>query len=239
MVSRPTRVLFVDDSGKPSHRHPSKALVIAGFSIPSSAVPELNRKIAGAKSRFFSQRGDPAKWEHKAKRQISPNAWKRSKNRQFLDEVTRILDQLECTACSVGIDKGGMHHPMSLRTTMPLQFQILLEHFAVECHLHNETGMLISDWSTHQDDAHASQSVGSFVVTRRLPLHPSVYYPSSHSSQAIQVADLMAGIRRRSIEGDSRVRTLDDRLFSLRSIPRDLSARTHTGRGFQHSILLF
>ncbi|MDE2966968.1 MAG: DUF3800 domain-containing protein [Chloroflexota bacterium] len=234
-----TRVLFVDDSGKPSPNHPSRALVVAGFSIPSAAVPALNRMIAGAKSRFYRQRGDPARWEMKSKRHISPDSWKRSKNRNFLDEVARILAKLECTVYSVGIDKRRMLHPMTLQTTMPLQFQVLLEHFAAECRWHGETGLLISDWSNHQDDAHASQSVGSFVTTRRLPLHPSVYYANSRSSHAIQVADLLAGIRRRSMEGDQNLRDLDQRLGSVRSISRRFGIRTHEGRLFETSIVLF
>ena len=47
-----TRVLFLDDSGRPSTRDSSKAVVVGGFAIPSASVPALNRKIAGAKSRF-------------------------------------------------------------------------------------------------------------------------------------------------------------------------------------------
>lgn len=234
-----SRVLFVDDSGKPSFNHSSKALVIAGFSIPSATVPALNRMIAGAKSRFYRQRGDPARWEIKSKRHISPDAWRRSKNRGFLDEVARILAQLECTVYSVGIDKRRMLHPMTLQTTMPLQFQVLLEHFAAECRWHGETGLLISDWSNHQDDAHASQSVGSFVTTRKLPLHPSVYYANSHSSHAIQVADLVAGIRRRSMEGDRNLQGLEQRLGSVRSVPSKNLIRTHEGRPFETSIVLF
>ena len=52
-VPRATRVLFLDDSGKPSRADGTKAVVIGGFSIPSENVPSLSRKIAGAKSRFF------------------------------------------------------------------------------------------------------------------------------------------------------------------------------------------
>lgn len=238
-MSAGTRVLFVDDSGKPSFNHSSRALVVAGFSVRSAAVPALNRMIAGAKSRFYAQRGDPARWEIKSKRHITPDSWKRSKNRSFLDEVARILAELECTVYSVGIDKRRMLHPMTLQTTMPLQFQVLLEHFAAECRWHRETGLLISDWSNHQDDAHASQSVGSFVTTRRLPLHPSVYYANSHSSHAIQVADLVAGIRRRSMEGDQNLHNLDKKLGSLRSMSSHFVLRTHEGRPFETSVVLF
>ena len=65
---------------------------------------------------------------------------------------------------------------MSLSTTLPLQLQVLVEHFAAECTAMRETGLIVSDWSCHRLDAHASRCVASFVITRRLPLHPSVYY---------------------------------------------------------------
>lgn len=209
-----TRVLFLDDSGKPSVGDASKAVVIGGFSIPSSSVPALNRMIAGAKSRFYQQRGDPGRWEVKATDTVRPNPWKRSKNRQFLAEVVRILNQLDCTTYTVSIDKRRLHHPMLLETTMPLQLQALVEHFAVECRVLRETGLIVSDWSNYRLDAHASQCVASFVSSRRLPLHPSVYYANSLSSHAIQVADLVAAVRRRSLEGDTNLQQLDADLVS-------------------------
>ena len=92
---------------------------------------------------------------------------------------------------------------MTLETTTPLQFQALVEHFAVECSQHDETGVIVSDWSNHSLDAHASVCVATFVISRRLPLRPSVYYANSRSSHAIQVADLVSGIRRRAQEGDT------------------------------------
>ena len=43
-----TRILFIDDSGKPDLNHASGTVVMAGFSIPSTAVPTLSRRLLGA-----------------------------------------------------------------------------------------------------------------------------------------------------------------------------------------------
>lgn len=95
-----------------------------------------------------------------------------------------------------------MNHQMGLSQTMPLQLQVLVEHFEVECRFHDETGMIVADWSSHHADQHASNCVASFVASRKLNIHPSVYYASSLATPAIQVADLLAGVRRRLAEGD-------------------------------------
>ena len=199
----------------------------------------LSRKIAGAKGRFFPKRGDPAKWEVKATETIRPNPWKRRKNRDFTAEVLRILELLPCTVYTVSMNKDRMKHPMALETTVPLQIQALVEHFAVECACQSETGLVVSDWSSHRLDAHVGQCVASFVVSRRLPLHPSMYYASSLTTHAIQVADLVAGVRRRVVEGDGRLAPLDRRLAAVRTLPVDTEAITHSGRGYTNRIVLF
>ena len=235
-----TRVLFLDDSGKPSPRDTTEAVVIGGFSIPSAKVPALDRMVAGAKSRFYpdQSRGNPGKWELKARRIITPDAWQRSKNHLFVTEVMRILGQLDCTVYTVSIDKRRMYHDMTLEKTMPLQLQALIEHFSVECREHDETGLIVSDWSNHALDAHASKCVATFVVTRRLPMHPSVYYANSKTSHAIQIADLVAGIRRRAVEGDANLQPIDDALAAIRTLPDPAPARTHTGRTYNNRIPL-
>ncbi|MCY4102243.1 MAG: hypothetical protein OXG55_03085 [bacterium] len=150
------RVLFLDDSGKPALRDSSGAVVIGGFSIPAANAPALSRKFAGVKARFFASRGDPTKWEVKATETIRPNPWKRRKNRDLVDETLQILRLLSCTVYTVSINKKRMHHPMTLETTAPLQMQALVEHFAVECAHHGETGLIVSDWSGYGLDAHVS-----------------------------------------------------------------------------------
>ena len=233
------RVLFVDDSGKPAARDSTRAVVIGGFSVGVDDVPVLSRRIVGAKGRFFPGRGHPTEWEIKAKRTIPPNPWKRRKNRDFVAELVRILGQLDCTVYTASIDKARMHHQMGLRTTMPLLLQGLVEHFAVECAYHNETGLVVSDWSSHNLDAHASGCVASFVASRRLPLHPSVYYANSLTTQAIQVADLVAGITRRVVEGDTRFHTVGQDLANVRTLAGGTAATTHTGRSYTNWISLF
>lgn len=234
-----TRVLYLDDSGNPSQNHESKAVVIGGFSIPSENVPALYRKVAGAKGHFYPRRGDPGKWEVKATETIKPNQWKRSKNRNFIEEIARILGSLGCTVYAVSINKSNMNHPMALTTTVPLQLQALVEHFAVECAEHQETGVIVSDWSNHRLDAHASRCVATFVLSRCLPMHPSVYYANSQSSHAIQIADLVAGIRRRSMERDANLQPIDDIFAGIRTLSSNAAARTHSGRPFANRIPLF
>ena len=122
---------------------------------------------------------------------------------------------------------------------MPLQLQALVEHFAVECAEHRETGLIVSDWSNHHDDAHASKCVGSFVTSRRLHLHPSVYYANSLTTQAIQVADLIAGIRRRVVEGDVRLAAIDRTMAATRNLSDRPGLITAGGRRYTNQIVLF
>ena len=214
-------------------------LVIGGFSVPSSQVPTLSRRIAGAKAKFYPNRGNPALWELKSSFIVKPNPWKRRKNRDFVAEAIRIVQETGGTVYTVSIDKRRMHHPMTLETTMPLQLQALVEHFTVECANYLETGLIVSDWSNHRHDAHASKCVASFITSRRLPLHPSVYYANSLTTQAIQVADLIAGVRRRVVEGDGRLATLDSRMAATRTLPDHPELITDRGRKYTNQIALF
>ena len=234
-----TRVLFLDDSGKPDANHPSAAVVIAGFSIPADAVPTLSRRVLGAKSSAFPQRGQPAAWEVKAGDVIKPNPWKRAKNRAFASELIRIVGSLGGTVYSVAIEKAKMNHAMTLTQTMPLQLQVLVEHFEAECRFHNETGMVVADWSSHHADQHASNCVASFVASRRLNLHPSVYYASSLVTPPIQVADLIAGTRRRLVEGDTSLADFDRQMERTRSVASGRASATITGRPYRTKIQLF
>lgn len=238
-MSGPTRVLYLDDSGKPHPSDSTGAVVIAGFSIPSAESQTLHRRIAGAKSHFFGQRGDPSGWEIKSSKMI-PRRWRRStRYRNFVDEVLRILGTLDCTVYSVSIEKRNMAHQMKLSTTMPLQLQVLIRHFTRECEAEGATGMIVSDWSNQGLDSHANKCVASFVVSRHLSHHPGVYYTDSAVSHAIQVADLIAGIRRRAVEGDADMRLLDSRLASIRSESAVIAGPTQEGRPYENKIALF
>lgn len=115
--------------------------------------------------------------------------------------------------------------------------QVLAEHFATECQALNRLGILVADWSGHQHDQHASQCVASFVASYALPMHPAVYYGSSHSVEAIQVADLLVGIRRRVVEGDQNLEALDDRLATIRATR--VQRRTCKNRSHSNRVSLF
>jgi hypothetical protein len=234
-----SRVLFLDDSGKPDANHASNAVVIAGFSLPSGHVATLSRRVLGAKNKFHPKRGHPASWEVKAADFIKPNPWNRKKNRDFAEELVRIVAELGGTAYSVTIDKSKMINPMSLTQTMPLMLHGLVEHFEAECRYHSETGLIVADWSSHQADQHASRSVASYVASRRFDLHPSVYYASSTATEAVQVADLFAGARRRIAEGDSKLSTFGRLLDQTSSIADRSGLITFTGRPHRNRIHLF
>ena len=234
-----TRILFLDDSGKPDPNHPSRAVVLGGLSIPSVNVPLLTRRLLGAKARFFPKRGQPSSWELKSSDVVKPNPWRRSKNRNFVAELLRIVDGLGCTVYTAGIDKSRMKHPMALETALPLQVQVLAEHFSVECRVQDAVGIIVVDRSSHHLDAHTSSSVASFVAVNKLPLHRGVYFAASHTAEALQAADLVSGIRRRRIEGDEALASVADEMAAVSSVVSDVDATTHTGRAFRNEVLLF
>ena len=127
-----TRILYLDDSGKPDPDHTSRA------------------------------------GEIKSAQVIKPNPWNRSKNRCFCREIERLVKKMGGTAYAATILKSNMNHPMTLATTMPLQLQILAEHFDAECQALGRMGMIVADWSGHQYDRHASRCVASFVASGSL-----------------------------------------------------------------------
>lgn len=121
-----TRVLFLDDSGKPDAKHASGAVVIAGLAVPSECVPALSRRVLAAKNRYFPARGHPASWEVKSESFIKPKPWKRRKNRDFMAELVKIVGAVGGTFYSAWIKKARikkarMIHSTSLATTMQLQ----------------------------------------------------------------------------------------------------------------------
>jgi hypothetical protein len=76
-----------------------------------------------------------------------------------------------------------------------------------------------------------------FVASGSLALHPVVYYGSSHSVEGIQVADLIAGVRRRSAEGDANLVGLDLNLSTAR--PEAEVGQTSKGRPYTNLITVF
>lgn len=232
-----TRILFLDDSGKPDVQHSSGAVVMAGFAMDAENYPTFSRRVLGAKGAFFSRRGQPQLWEIKSSDFVRPNPWKRARNRQFIHELARLIGSLGGTTYAATIIKSRMNHPMTLATTMPLSLQCLVEHFDAECRTRGDSGMVVADWSSHHHDQHASQCVASFVASRGLSIHPCVYYASSHGSEAIQVADVLAAVRRRSAEGDPQMSVLDTDLAGIRATHK--VAPTVKGRRYTNYVTVF
>ena len=114
---------------------------------------------------------------------------------------------------------------------MPLQFQALVQHFAVECAHHHESGLIVMDRSNDSLDAHVSNCVASYVTSHRLPLHPTIYYADSTTSHAIQISDLISGSHRRAIEGDSNMHDLDRTLAAIRRTDLSLAVPTRAAIG--------
>lgn len=79
--------------------------------------------------------------------------------------------------------------------------------------------------------------MASFVA--ELDLHPSVYYASSHATEAIQVADLFAGARRRIAEGDTSLAALAQQLDRVKSLPATANVRTFKGNPHRNRLQLF
>lgn len=229
-----TRLLILDDSGKPDAGHASGAVVIAGLSIDTLRYPTLSRRVLGAKGRFYPGRGVPQGWEIKSTGLVKPNPWNRATNRHFAHELARIVSDLGGTFYAATITKANIKNPMTLATTMPLQLQCLVEHFEVECRATDSLGMVIADWSTHQFDQHASRCVASFAASRKLRVHPGVYYASSHGNEGVQVADVVAAVRRRAIEGDAAMQTFDAHLATVR--PTAPMPTTCTGRPYTNYV---
>jgi len=104
-----TRILYLDDSGKPEKQHASKAVVLAGFAINAEDYSTLSRRVLGAKGKFYPGRGVPQKWEIKSHEIIKPNPWKRAKNRNFCGEIVRLLARCHGGDNVRGHDRQGDH----------------------------------------------------------------------------------------------------------------------------------
>jgi hypothetical protein len=213
------RLLYLDDSGKISPKHPSKFLVYAGFSVDAGEWQTLTRRITGAKYHYYPNRGSgrPDDWELKTENFLRPNEWKRSNNRRFCNAVVDILDACECRVYAVGLEKQKAKSALNDRRFVPLMFQRMAAKFADELSLPPEHGAIVCDWSTHGLDRHVSNCIQTFAFSNKLDqLVGGVSYASSQSLAATQVADLIAGAFRISWEGGMHVAPLIMRLNRLR-----------------------
>ncbi len=114
-----------------------------------------------------------------------------------------------------------MHHTMVTKTSLPMQIQRIVEHFAVECSHRSDIGLVIMDRSSDRLDAHTSHCVASYKASNGLPLHPVVHNVDSVTSEPTQAAELTSSIRRRTIEGTPGMQVLDGQLAAMR--PHHLS----------------
>jgi hypothetical protein len=106
-----TRILYIDDSGKPEPQHASRAVVLGGFAINAEDYGTLSRRLLGAKKFFYPMRGLPQRWEIKSPEIIKPNPWRRAKNRRLCDEVVRLLTTtgraINTTSTRAGVSRAS------------------------------------------------------------------------------------------------------------------------------------
>jgi hypothetical protein len=214
------RFLYLDDSGKTDPNHPSKYVVYAGLSVDEANWATLHRQITGAKAAHFPlrARGRPNAWELKTKDFLTPNAWKRKRNREFCYELVRILRRLDCSVYAVIAEKTRAGRRLSETWLIPLMYQRMTAKFIDEVDYKTAgTGSIVCDWSAYKLDNHVSACVQSYAVSRGYTqMIGGVVYGSSHSFTAIQAADLIAGAFRISYEGGAHLATLISRLSGLR-----------------------
>lgn len=213
------RILCLDDSGKTDPKHPSKVVAYAGFTFDEAEWPLLHRRITGAKAAYFPLRagGRPNEWELKSDAFLTPNKWKRKRNREFCYELVRILRRSNCSVYAVTAEKAKAYRPVEETWLPPLMFQRMAAKLIDEV---DQTiagrGMILCDWTSYKLDRHLSNCIGSYAVSRNYQqLIGGVTYGSSRSLTVIQAADLIAGAFRISLEGGDHLGTLIGRLGQL------------------------
>lgn len=211
------RILYLDDSGKIHPNDPAKVVVFAGFSVNEESWHDLIRKIAGAKSRHFPNRGNPNDWEIKSVDYIDSNNWKRKKKRRFCLDIARILRSQGCYVYAVSMQKANATDVLNEEKFVPLAFQRLIAKFNDEVTSFDTTASIVCDWSTHQMDRHLTKCVTAMIVSRYMfRLRGGITYGSSLALSPLQVADLIAGTLRRNLEGHKELDELAEAFRELR-----------------------
>jgi hypothetical protein len=211
------RILYLDDSGKIHPNDPSKVVVFAGFSVDEESWYDLIRKIAGAKAKCFPERGSPNSWEAKSVNLIAPERWKKKKNRRFCNCVPLILRETGCYVYCVSMEKSKATDALVEEKFAPLAFQRLIAKFNQEVNAADNTGSIVCDWSTHQMDRHLTSCVTAMTVSRyMMRLRGAITYGSSEALPTLQIADLIAGAMRRSLEGAAELDELAGKFRELR-----------------------
>lgn len=128
-----------------------------------------------------------------------------------------ILRRNCCHVYAISLEKAKAAGPLDESRFVPLAFQRLLAKFNDEVARNANTGSLVCDWSTHQLDRHLTNCVTSMVVAQQMHLmRGGVTYGSSLALPPLQVADLIAGTFRRSLEGQAYLDDLADLFSQLR-----------------------
>lgn len=109
----------------------------------------------------------------------------------------------------VSMEKARAVDALEEAKFLPLALQRLLAKFNDEIICGATTGSIVLDWSTHQMDRHITNCVTAMTVSRSMELlRGGVTYGSSLALPPLQVADLIAGSLRRSLEGQVRLNEL-------------------------------
>lgn len=213
------RFLYLDDSGKTDPKHNSKFVVYGGLTVRDTDWSDLNKRITGAKAKFFPLRGKgrPNDWELKTADFLTRNAWQRKRNRDFSFELVRILKRSRCSVYAVAAEKARASRTLDETWLVPLIYQRITAKFIHEvAHRRDGTGTIVCDWTSYKLDHHISRCVQSYAISRGYnQIIGGVTYGSSHSFAAIQAADLIAGAFRIWHEGGSHLNALITDLRSL------------------------
>ena len=117
---------------------------------------------------------------------------------------------------SVSMEKAKATDALREEKFAPLALQRLIAKFNAEITSADTTGSLVLDWSTHQLDRHLTHCITATTVSRyMLRLRGGVTYGSSRAVVPLQVADLIAGTIRRSLEGHSELNDLANAFRAL------------------------
>ncbi len=211
------RILYLDDSGKIHPNDPAKMVVFGGFSVDEESWHRVVRRVPGAKSSSFPNRGSPHDWEIKCHDLLTSNSWNRRKNREFCFSIPAILRDSGCYVYAVSMEKSNAVGILNEERFVPLAFQRLVAKFNSEITFSDTTGSIVCDWSTHQLDRHLTHCITSMAITRYMfRLRGGITYGSSRALLPLQVADLIAGTIRRSLEGQGSLIDLAKQFEALR-----------------------
>ncbi len=212
------RFLYLDDSGKTHQNHSSRFVVYAGVSFDHSEWHTLNKRITGAKAKFFPSRasGRPNAWELKTVDFLVRNSWQRKKKREFCYELVSILGRSSCSVYAVAAEKARADKPLGEDWLVPLMYQRLITKLVDETRRAGQSAMIVCDWSNYKLDHHISTCVGSYTTSRGLgEIIGGVTYASSSSFTVIQACDLIAGAFRIWYEGGTHLDPLITKLMEL------------------------